>query len=161
LKTLAPGGVGRFSGFAWPLPSGPDPGPWVEAQPAVCAAGIHACEPSQLPRWLDAELWEIELDGPVERTEKKLVAPRGRLLRRIEAWDEAAMRDFGRACRERVEQRAQSDPALAPFLGDTTWLRPGTSAFVAARVAELDGGVEAYAAEREWQAAWLAERLRL
>ena len=127
----------------------------------MCATGVHACEPGDLPYWLGEELWEIELDGPLVRTGKKLVAPRGRLLRRIAAWDGPAMADFALACRGRVELRSGSNPAVSAFLGDTAWTRPATSAFIAARVAEVDAGENAYAAEREWQAAWLAERLGL
>jgi hypothetical protein len=160
-KFLRAGGAGRFSGYAWPLPAAGGPGPWVDAQASVCATGIHGCAPADLPYWLDAELWELELAGPVERGEKKLVAARGRLLRRVEAWDDAAMRAFAQACRARVEERTADDPGLAELLDDTSWTVPSTSSFVAARVAELDAGADAYAAEREWQARWLADRLGL
>lgn len=71
------------------------------------------------------------------------------------------MGEFALACRERVEQRSAASPAVAAFLGDTAWTRPATSAFIAARAAELDGGPDAYGAEREWQASWLARRLGL
>jgi hypothetical protein len=72
----------------------------------VCVTGVHACRIADLPYWLDEELWEIELAGAVERGGKKLVAARGRLLRRIGAWDDAAMSDFAHGCRERVEGAA-------------------------------------------------------
>jgi hypothetical protein len=65
------------------------------------------------------------------------------------------------ACKGRVEQRAHANPELAAFAGDTPTTRPWTATFVAARVAELDAGSAAYAAEREWQAQWIAERLGL
>jgi hypothetical protein len=65
------------------------------------------------------------------------------------------------ACRGRVEQRARANPDLEPFAEDTPTTRPWAATFVAARAAELDGGPEAYAAEREWQAQWIAERLGL
>ncbi|HET9553714.1 MAG TPA: hypothetical protein VFP50_12165, partial [Anaeromyxobacteraceae bacterium] len=62
-KFLAPGAVGPFSGFAWPVPSGGGPGPWVAAG---AGGAIHACRTHHLPWWLDAELWAAELDGEVE-----------------------------------------------------------------------------------------------
>ena len=62
-KFLGTGGVAPFSSFAWPTGS---PGPWVEAEPHMCASGIHACRAGDLPFWINAELWEIELDGAVE-----------------------------------------------------------------------------------------------
>jgi hypothetical protein len=127
----------------------------------VCVTGVHACRIADLPYWLDEELWEIELAGAVERGGKKLVAARGRLLRRIGAWDDAAMSDFAHGCRERVERRSAANPSVAAYLGDTAWTRPATSAFIAARAAEVDAGEDAYTAEREWQASWLARRLGL
>jgi hypothetical protein len=127
----------------------------------VCATGVHACSTADLPYWLDEELWEIELDAPAAGGRRKLVAGRGRLLRRLDAWDEAAMAAFALACRESVERRAAANADVAPFLGDIDWTRPSTSAFVAARAAELDAGEAAYAAERARQAEWLAERLGL
>ena len=159
-KFTRPGAVGRFSGFAWPRPNGAGPGAWVEAAPSTCATGIHACAAVDLPYWIDAELWEIELGGAIERAATKLVAERGRLVRRIDGWDEHAGA-FAAACRERVELRARANAALAPYVGDAPATRPALSAFVAARVAELDAGPAAYRAEREWQALWLVERLAL
>jgi hypothetical protein len=160
-KFLRPGAIGRFSGFAWPAPEGDGPGPWVDAVPSACATGIHACDVADLPYWLDAELWEIELGGQVQRTDKKLVAQRGRLLHRIDGWDDGAMDALAAACRARVAERAQANPELEPFVGDTPTTRPWAATFVAARAAELDAGPAAYAAEREWQARWIAERLGL
>lgn len=127
----------------------------------MCATGIHACSVADLPWWLDAELWKIELDGPVERSARKLVAPRGRLTHRIDTWDDDAMTVFATACRARIEERAAASPELADYVDDTPRSRPATAAFIAVRVAELDGGAAAYASEREWQARWLADRLGL
>ncbi|WP_433927253.1 hypothetical protein AB3662_29575 [Sorangium cellulosum] len=88
LKFLGEGGVGPFSGFRWPLPEGGAPGGWVEASEATraCSRGVHACLPADLPYWLAPELYVMELGGAVTRAELKLVAPRGRLLGRIEGW---------------------------------------------------------------------------
>ena len=90
-KFLRSGAVAPFSSFAWPTGS---PGPWVEAEPHVCVSGIHACRAADLPYWLGAELWEIELDRAVDET-RKVVAPRGRLLRRVDGWDVSTARAFG------------------------------------------------------------------
>ena len=45
---------------------------------------------SDLPLWLGRELYEIELAGEIVEERTKVVASRGRLLRRIDAWDDAA-----------------------------------------------------------------------
>ena len=164
-KCLGSDCTGRFSGFAWPLPSGGAPGAWVEAVPSRCASGVHACRVADLPFWIDASLWRIELTGQVGTAERKLVAPRGRLVERIEAWDAVAMREFGSACLARVSPLADRSPELAPYVADVRTFaetgKAGVAGFVAARTAEMAGGVAGYDAEREAQARWLADRLGL
>ena len=163
-KFLGAGGVGPFSGFAWPLPRGRAAGPWVEATPSLCSSGIHACLVSDLPYWLNSELWEVELDDPVRST-RKLVAGRGRLLRRVEAWNRDAMCAFAASCAERTAALADGSDALAGYSADTAVFaargQASAAAFVSARAAETAGGPIAYDAERERQARWLANRLGL
>jgi hypothetical protein len=108
LKFLRPGAVGPFSGHRWPVPSSAGPGAWVEAtdRGGVCRDGVHACEVRHLPLWIWAELWGIELEGPVEARPHKLRAPRGRLVRRVEAWSPPAAKAFARACARRAAQAA-------------------------------------------------------
>lgn len=162
-KFLAPSAIGVFSGFAWPRDA------WVEAEGPLetCRRGIHACRPEDLPFWLDAELWEVELDGRIVAEERKLVAERGRLRRRLNAWP-ALSAEFAAACAERCEALAAADEAdgfLAGWADDAARLaREGavaTAAYVAAHAAARAGGPAAQVAERTWQADWLAERLGL
>src|SRR5690242_17660463 len=102
-KFLRADGVAPFTGHRWPLPRGGNPGAWVEAETVEpCRRGIHGCACDDLPYWLHGELWEIELDGDVQRVGHKLVARRGRLLRQVEAWNDESARDFSFACAERV-----------------------------------------------------------
>jgi hypothetical protein len=158
-KFLRSGRIGPFSGFHWPE------GEWVDAGGTeLCVRGVHACRSADLPYWITAELWEIELDGAVREEPRKLVAERGRLVRRIEAWDAAAGRRFAEACAERARERANgatgelagyaSDAAANAANGEVTLV-----GFIAARAAEIDAGVEGYAAERRAQADWLAREL--
>ena len=84
-KFLRRDGCGIFSGFAWPAP-----GEWVEAVAVECESGVHACRVGDLPYWVARSLWEVELDGEVLEGRTKVVASRGRLVRRIEAWDDEA-----------------------------------------------------------------------
>jgi hypothetical protein len=60
--------------------------------------GVHALRTRRLVDWIDDELWLVELADDVEEIEDMLVARRGRLLRRIRAWDEDAAREFGESC---------------------------------------------------------------
>jgi len=91
-KFLGTGSVGRFSGYRW------SPGEWVEAARPGEGWGIHACRPEDLSWWIDAELWRIELDGPLRERPTQIEARRGRLLDRVEQWNEKARAAFGLDC---------------------------------------------------------------
>jgi hypothetical protein len=132
-------------------------------------SGVHACRIDDLPYWIGAELWEVELEG-ARQGHRKLVATRGRLVRRVEGWDGRAQREFAGACARRVRGRADeatgeraeqlrayaSDAAANAERGEVALL-----GFIAARAAEVDAGTAGYAAERAAQASWLAAELRL
>jgi hypothetical protein len=159
-KFLDAGAVGPFTGFRWPVDE------WVEADGVdLCSEGIHACRVRDLPVWLGRELWEIELDGNVVEQELKLVAPRGRLLRRIDEWNDDVAREFGRFCARRTRERVGFLPVLSGYVGDVERFvaqqRIPIAGFAAARAAERRDGPVAYQEERSVQAAWLVERLRL
>jgi hypothetical protein len=129
-KFLGRGGVGLFSGFGWPLPVAGEPGAWVEVEGPLEPGrnGIHACRPQDLTDWIDDELWAVELDGELEEREATVVARRGRLLRRVEAWTPDAARAFAEAClwrtRDRVVDslRAHGLPRQAAALGGAAGL---------------------------------------
>jgi hypothetical protein len=106
-KLTDPRGCGMFTGFRWPLPQGVGPGDWVRTPDdvRVCVAGVHACRTAHVPYWLGAELWEVELAGEVLESTHKLVAPAGRLTRRIEGWPEAQL-DFAEDCAARALELA-------------------------------------------------------
>jgi hypothetical protein len=160
-KFLAEDGMGVFSRFAWPLPNG-GPGAWVESEVMVCRSGVHACRLIDLPYWVAPMLYEIEIDGPVVRQAIKLVAPRGRLVRRIAGWDAETRDAYTLMCRERADElAAQLEPPglWAPRSGATTG--PALTGFMAARIAEELRGVDGYVEERMRQSAWLADRLGL
>lgn len=123
-KFLAEGAVGPYSKFVWPMPQEGAPGPWVAAEDSLspCAQGIHACHGDGLSSWLAAELWLIELDGRIERHRNKIVAERGRLHRRVEAWNRETFGAFGQACILQARHlaldalRAEPENALATKL---------------------------------------------
>lgn len=90
LKFLGRGRVALYTGYEWPLDE------WVEAEGPLdlCGNGPHACGGVDLSGWIDDELWLIELDGDQETHDDVVVAQRARLVRRVDAWDEQAMREF-------------------------------------------------------------------
>lgn len=159
-KFLDTGSVAPFTGFRWPV------GEWVETGGVeVCREGIHACRVRDLPIWMGRELWEIELGGEVLERERKLVASKGRLNRRLEEWNDGLAEAFGRFCARRTRERVGFLPALGGFVADVdrfvSQRRFPIAGFAAARAAELRDGPAAYEQERLAQAAWLAERLGL
>jgi hypothetical protein len=107
-KFLRPGAVGPFSGFSWPTPTGGVPGEWVEVptDAGTCRDGVHACKRRHLPYWIWEELWEVELEGDVERIGHKIRASRGRLVRRIESWAPDCAKSFAVACARRAAHHA-------------------------------------------------------
>ena len=164
-KFTRPGARSPFTGFEWPV------GKWVEAEGEVglCANGIHACRIEALPRWLDDELWRIEVDGIEEEHDGVVVARRARLLERIEAWNAETSRELARSCAARIRELAQehADPLLQrraqmiPEIADgpdpsATALSMYTTAHAADEV--VPGS---YWVERRRQAEWLRERLGL
>jgi hypothetical protein len=163
-KFLRADGSSVFSSFCWPLPDDA-PGAWVEAPIDPCRSGIHACRPADLPYWAGRLLYEIELDGDVVQEQTKVVASRGRLLRRVGAWDDELRDSYTRACADRAHQLAlrtspsldQWDAVVEPSLPEG----PALLGFIAARIAEERAGVDGYHAERSRQSAWLIDRLGL
>jgi hypothetical protein len=161
LKFLRPGRLAPFTGVTWP-----PPGRWLAsaAPPELCRAGVHALLPEGLATWTTEELWRVELDGARELAPGIMVASRGRLLGRVETWNDQTAREFARACAAHVREHASgraaeyaadaATTAAAAVAGDST-ARVG---YMAAHAAEAmtPGG---FAAERRWQSRWLADRL--
>jgi len=162
-KFLDADGRGVFSRFAWPLPDG-GPGTWVESEVDPCRAGIHACRPAELPYWVAPALFEIELDTPVAEHALKLVAPRGRLLRRVDAWNDETRAEYGEMCLARAHELVAAGPESLSAWAPPSEIAPVESArvgYIAARIAEELGGREAHVAERKRQSDWLVAHLAL
>jgi hypothetical protein len=163
-KFLRPDGTGVFTGFRWPLPEAGSPGAWVESTAEPCRSGVHACRVADLPLWAGRVLYEVELDGQLVEEPTKVVAARGRLVRRIEAWDDLR-EDYTRMCADRAHELAQgATPPLADWdavIEPSFPEGPALLGFVAARIAEELSGTEAYHAERARQSRWLAQELGL
>ena len=163
-KFLRSDGTGAFTRFAWPLPDGAA-GAWVEAPIVPCRSGIHACRRADLPLWLGRDLYAVELAGEVVEERTKVVASRARLVRRIDAWDDAVRAAYTRDCADRAHALvADAGPAMARWatvIEPSIPEGPALLGFVAARIAEERDGAHAYHAERARQVAWLVERLAL
>jgi hypothetical protein len=165
-KFTRPGGRSPFTAFTWPV------GEWVEAEGelSLCRNGIHACRPEELPRWVNDELWLVELEDVDEERDGLLLARRGRLVERIHAWNEETARELARSCAavitklaaehpddDLLQRRAQMIPAIADGPDPSA---AALSMYTTAHAAdEVIAG--SYWIERRRQAEWLRDRLRL
>jgi hypothetical protein len=165
-KFTLPGARSPFTDFTWPI------GEWVEAEGELqlCGNGIHACRPEALPRWVNDELWLVELEDVEHEHDGLLLARRGRLVERIEAWNEQTARELARSCAAVISQLAAEHPdddllqrraRMVPEIADgpdpsATGLAMYTTAHAADEV--VPGS---YWVERRRQAEWLRERLQL
>jgi hypothetical protein len=164
-KFLRSDGTSLFTGFRWPLPEAGRPGSWVESRLDPCRSGIHACRPADLPLWIGEILYEVELAGEIVELTSKVVAARGRLLRRIEAWDDRLRDAYTRMCADRAHEIARGGSPLLDhwdvYVERSVPEGPALLGFVAARIGEERWGRPAYHAERARQAEWLAAHLGL
>ena len=90
-----------------------------------------------------------------------MVAPRGRLVRRIDAWNDRTREEYSQRCMARANEIAAEAPQLEAWPEPAIAAGPALLGFIAARMAEELGGVEAYSEERMRQSAWLADLLAL
>ena len=165
-KFTLSGARSPFTGFAWPLRE------WVDAEGelALCRNGIHACRPEALPRWLSDELWLVELDHVVAEQDGLLLARRGRLVERIDAWNEETSRELARSCAAVITELAAQHPdddllrrraQMIPEIADG----PDPSAAALSMYTTAHAADEvvpgSYWVERRRQAQWLRERLQL
>lgn len=164
-KFTRAGARSPFTGFAWPARE------WVEVEGdvALCANGVHACRVEALPRWLDDELWRVQLDDVEEEHEGLLVARRARLLERIDAWNAETSRELARSCARRARELADETghPLVRKMADDIAATAegpdpsaPALAAYCTAHAFDVARPGEYYE-ERHRQAEWLREQLRL
>ena len=129
--------------------------------PAVPAS--TPADASTSPTGSAPTLYEIELDGPYETMATKIVAPRGRLTCRIEGWNQTTIEEFSRICLARAHELVAAAPELQDWAPPPAIAHsePARLAFIAARIAEQAGGLDAYLDERSRQSSWLVARLAL
>jgi hypothetical protein len=131
--------------------------------------GIHACRVDALPRWVEEELWSMEVDDVQTEYEGVVVARRGRLVARVAGWNAATSRELARSCAARAREIANQDPdtLIEKMAVDIAAIADGPdpsatalSMYCTAHAADVaePGG---YERERARQAEWLRRRLNL
>jgi hypothetical protein len=118
-KFLDAEGTTLISATKWPVPTDDGAGPWIEAGAvSPCREGIHACRIADLAYWLHEELWEVELDGEIQESHRKIVGRRGRLLRRLHPWSGGVARELSDWCAWRSRDRAVT---VLDDVGESSW----------------------------------------
>jgi hypothetical protein len=103
-KFLRKGAISPFTGYVW------EPQKWVDATRLhTCHEGFHACRASDLPYWLNDELWQVDLMPTIVTAARKVVAPRARLASRVASWTSESAQEFAEACAVRVVQHAVAE----------------------------------------------------
>ena len=114
-KFLTEEHLGKYSRFDYTayLPKNGKPGKWLPKVDSLlkCSSGYHACEPDQVARWINAELYEVEYRTKPEGDGEKVWGNKIRLVRKVEQWDERMQRLFAVWCaREALKLVEKPDP---------------------------------------------------
>jgi hypothetical protein len=173
-KFLTRDATGPLSGFAWPLPEGSAPGPWVDVGAGaleLCVRGAHVCRLADLAYWLNDELWQVEVGGEQIEGIDCLVVRQARLVRRLDSWrDGGVAARFAEACVAHGVGLVPTGAPARPYLDDAAeaarYGYVAVAAFAAALAVartsgDADGGDQAYRLERSWQSAWISRELAL
>lgn len=134
---------------------------------ATCREGTHACSAAGLAYWINETLWEIELDGEILLTHRKID---GQWIWVSEFENADSLEQVAAAAREAVE--ALSDTSVGGVAGDAAAFAPSQyvamgpfiAACAAGHAVTRDTGTEAefavaFTAERQVQSEWIATRL--
>ena len=135
----------------------------VRGELEACRRGIHYCRRDQLIRWLGPTIWTFEDLTPEETIDvgDKMVTRKGRILERVEAWDETTARLFAADVAEAALvyiPESHRDPFVAAINAAREFARGEISdeqraaAWAAAWAAARDAAWGAWAAARD--AAW-------
>ena len=140
-----------------------------------CKNGIHVCRPQDVAIWVDAEMYEVEIDGEIVEAKDKICVRRARLTKRIETWNKQTQRLFAADCAERAlpifetaypndTRPREAIEAARQFVRDEITAASRDAAFAAARVAgdaawdaAWAAGAAAWGAEQMWQSARLLQ----
>ena len=141
-------GIGKYE-----LPKGKRKGKWmeVEGELVMCENGFHACTREQLPYFCGTELWEVELDGVLDKPDaRKVCARRMRFVRKLN-WSRKDMEDYAQNCADQA--------TLCATVAARNAARAARNAAWAATWTALDAAWAARDAARERQVKWIEERV--
>jgi hypothetical protein len=111
--TAADGGPARhITDQQWSLPDADAPGEWApkyKTKPILCERGYHWCEARHAVYHLHVECYLFEPWGETVRGNDENVSQGGRLLRRVETWNDRTARLFAADCAAAVVRLCGND----------------------------------------------------
>jgi hypothetical protein len=124
----------------------------VEGELVPCANGIHYCQHEHLIRWIGPTIWIFEDGTPDETINNgdKMVTRKGRVVERLDTWNETTARLFAADCAELALSVIPSDHQ-APFVAAINAAR----GFARGEISDAERSAARSAAE---SAAWSAAR---
>ena len=97
-----------YNGYHWSLPTKNADGTWtpgewtapIEGKLEPCANGYHVTDAKHVFAWLAEEMYEVEVKGRkvADEEKDKWVVRQARLLRRVEGYNDKALRLFAVWC---------------------------------------------------------------
>lgn len=162
------------SGLPWPPPAGGAPGGWVQRSGPLDPEGLGfvTFRGSDLAPWCCANLFRVEIEGPLQTESDVVIAERVRLVEPEQRWPRIKRELYDLAL-ARVRALAPIDPRLAEYAGDVAacvehGMINGTlfvTAIAHAAAADLEhtdheARRAAFLHERALQSRFIADRLR-
>lgn len=114
-------GISPVQHFTWPLPEGDKPGDWVEIlpteKPKLCAKGLHGYLTRKRAENEGNQVFEMEIEGDIEKDNDKATGRRGRLVRQLSGRFAATLGDVATAVASSPAQDGTALLAAATKLG--------------------------------------------
>ena len=101
-KFLTTENKGKYSEYDFTkyLPNGDKPGKWLRKRENIkmCERGYHCFAPEHILKWLEAQLFEVEIKGRCVHGDDKTVAQQMRFIRKVDTWNDKTARLFACYC---------------------------------------------------------------
>ena len=101
-KFLTADNKGKYSEYDFTkyLPNDDKPGKWLRKieNPVLCESGYHCFMPEHILEWLEAQLFEVEINGRHVHGDDKTVTQQMRFIRKVDTWNDKTARLFACYC---------------------------------------------------------------
>ena len=101
-KFLTADNKGKYSEYDFTkyLPNDDKPGKWLRKidNPVLCEKGYHCFMPEHILEWIEAQLFEVEINGRHVHGDDKTVTRQMRFIRKVDTWNDKTARLFACYC---------------------------------------------------------------